>query len=133
MITQVHIWFLARQAASERWDAGSTGPSKLLAILHMSDTMYLYSLIMDFLRIYQILVLCSCSCSMISSPLDPYLRLSAQQTIGQSVQQLPCSFFSKFLKSGHTCLSFGLDTNLSGTVAAVGCSGRSPTFGTAFA
>lgn len=33
----------------------------------------------------------NCSCSMISSPLDPYLRLSAQQTIGQSVQQLPCS------------------------------------------
>ena len=67
------------------------------------------------------------------SPLDPYLCLPAQRTIDRSVQLLPRSFFSKFLKSGHTCLSFGLDTNLSGTAAAAGCSGCSPTSGTFFA
>lgn len=43
IITRVQIWFLALQAASERWEAGSTGPSKLLAILHMSDTESIYA------------------------------------------------------------------------------------------
>jgi len=27
IVAQVHIWFLALQAASERWEAGSTGPT----------------------------------------------------------------------------------------------------------
>jgi hypothetical protein len=42
IVAQVHIWFLALQAALERWEAGSTGPSKLLAILQ-SDTDSIYT------------------------------------------------------------------------------------------
>lgn len=67
------------------------------------------------------------------SPLNPYVGPSAQQTTGQSVQLLPRFIFSKFLKNGHTCLSFGLAADLSGNAAAVACSGCSPTFGTVFA
>ena len=132
IVARVHIWFLALQAALERWEAGSTGPSKLLAILHMLDTdsIYTHSSRISYESIKS---LCSAAAAWYALTSGSLSVSSCATNHDQSVQLLPRSFFSKFLKSWHTCLSFGLDTNLSGTAAAAGCSGCSPTSGTFFA
>jgi len=98
IVARVHIWFLALQAALERWEAGSTGPSKLLAILHMLDTdsIYTHSSRISYESIKS---LCSAAAAWYALTSGSLSVSSCATNHDQSVQLLPRSFFSKFLKS----------------------------------
>jgi hypothetical protein len=78
-----------------------------------------------------------CFCSFISaenSHLWILICVLLQRSNDKCFSQLfPVSFFSKFRKNGHTCLSLGLGMILLGSALSVGCAGCSPSVGTFFA
>jgi hypothetical protein len=91
-------WSLLQAPSVEKLEAGSSGPSKLVAILWILICVLL------------------------------------QRSNDKCFSQLfPVSFFSKFRKNGHTCLSLGLGMILLGSALSVGCAGCSPSVGTFFA